>query len=299
MISRNVSIQGVIYDTHDIQTIEHNYTADKTFIGVLSHSTNNGGSEVTSWYDFDLDESLTKTSAEELMLTHDNFQEAVDVDTAVSNAVDNVLVDILPLLDDEQAERVKNLFKPWAVDKLYEIGDRVLYNHILWKCVQQHTSQEDWTPDAAASLWSRTGQNPEDPNGIPTWIQPTGAQDAYQTGDKVIHNNTVYISTVDNNTWEPGVYFGWDVVSDESDENDISSDPEPIIDPTDPTDPEPTTEPTEPVDEPSNYIYAWVQPTGAQDAYQTGDEVTHNGYVWVSTSDNNVWEPGVYGWEQE
>ena len=210
MIERNVSIQGVIYNTHEIQTIEHNYSANKTFIGILSHkNTDDGSIETSSWYDFDLDESLTKTSAEELMLTHDNFQEAVDVDTAVSNAVDNVLVDILPLLDDEQAEQVKNFFKPWAVDKCYEVGDRVLYNDILWKCIQAHTSQEDWTPDVSASLWSRTGQNPENPDATPEWIQPTGAQDAYQTGDKVTHNGYVWVSTTDNNVWEPGVY-GWE-----------------------------------------------------------------------------------------
>lgn len=40
----------------------------------------------------------------------------------------------------------------------------------------------------------------------------------------------------------------------------------------------------------------WVQPTGGHDAYQTGDQVTHNGQTWTSTVDANVWEPGVYGW---
>lgn len=42
----------------------------------------------------------------------------------------------------------------------------------------------------------------------------------------------------------------------------------------------------------------WVQPTGAQDAYQIGDRVTHNGSTWESTAANNVWEPGVFGWVQ-
>ena len=44
-------------------------------------------------------------------------------------------------------------------------------------------------------------------------------------------------------------------------------------------------------------IPAWVQPTGAQDAYQSGDKVKHNSKAWISNVDNNVWEPGVYGWE--
>lgn len=46
-------------------------------------------------------------------------------------------------------------------------------------------------------------------------------------------------------------------------------------------------------------IPEWKQPTGAQDAYKKGDVVRHNGFVWESTADSNVWEPGVYGWTQK
>lgn len=49
-----------------------------------------------------------------------------------------------------------------------------------------------------------------------------------------------------------------------------------------------TTEPT---------VAAWVQPTGAHDAYGLGDQVTHGGHLWQSNVDANVWEPGVYGWD--
>lgn len=52
------------------------------------------------------------------------------------------------------------------------------------------------------------------PGEIPVWKQPTGAQDAYMIGDKVHFpdaDGPVYISTVDNNVWQPGVY-GWDEV---------------------------------------------------------------------------------------
>ena len=45
-------------------------------------------------------------------------------------------------------------------------------------------------------------------------------------------------------------------------------------------------------------IPEWKQPTGAQDAYAKGDKVRHNGKVWQSNTDNNVWEPGVYGWDE-
>jgi len=45
-------------------------------------------------------------------------------------------------------------------------------------------------------------------------------------------------------------------------------------------------------------IPEWKQPTGAQDAYAKGDKVRHNDKVWQSNTDNNVWEPGVYGWDE-
>lgn len=43
-------------------------------------------------------------------------------------------------------------------------------------------------------------------------------------------------------------------------------------------------------------IPEWVQPESTN-PYKTGDKVRHNGKVWVSNCDNNVWEPGVYGWD--
>ena len=46
-------------------------------------------------------------------------------------------------------------------------------------------------------------------------------------------------------------------------------------------------------------IDLWVQPQGSADAYMKGDKVSHNGKHWVSDIDNNVWEAGVYGWEEQ
>lgn len=45
-----------------------------------------------------------------------------------------------------------------------------------------------------------------------------------------------------------------------------------------------------------NVIPEWEQPDSTN-PYMMGDKVTHNGKTWESTTDNNVWEPGVYGWE--
>lgn len=107
-------------------------------------------------------------------------------------------------LDDEQAESVTELFLQWESGIAYEIGDRRQYDGLLYRCVQAHTSQDDWTPPAVPALWVRTSTEE-----WPEWIQPTGAHDAYNTGDKVSHNGKHWISAVDANVWEPGVY-GWD-----------------------------------------------------------------------------------------
>ena len=53
-----------------------------------------------------------------------------------------------------------------------------------------------------------------------------------------------------------------------------------------------------PIPEPPPEIEPWVQPTGTQDAYNMGDQVTHNGATWTSTVDANTWEPGVFGWSE-
>ncbi len=91
------------------------------------------------------------------------------------------------------------------------------------------------------------------------WRQPVGAHDAYPRGASVTHNAADWESLMSGNVWEPGV-SGWQQKT-----GDGSPAP-------------------------------WIQPTGAHDAYQMGDKVTHNAEVWVSTANDNVWEPGVYGW---
>ena len=111
-------------------------------------------------------------------------------------------------LTDADAIDVPELFPKWTL-KEYAFGDRVRYEDILYKCLQAHTSQSDWTPDVAVSLWVRV----DDPSiEFPEWKQPTGAQDAYMKGDKVSYNGKHYISIVDNNVWSPTTY-GWEEVA--------------------------------------------------------------------------------------
>lgn len=87
----------------------------------------------------------------------------------------------------------------------YFAGERVSYNNLLYRCIQNHTSQEDWTPDVAVSLWVEI---PDPAEEWPEWKQPAGAHDTYSKGDKVSHNEKHWISEIDNNAYEPGVY-GW------------------------------------------------------------------------------------------
>lgn len=108
-------------------------------------------------------------------------------------------------LTDSEAFDVAELFPMWKVDTEYAVGDRVQYDSKLYKCIQSHTSQADWIPTEAVSLWTEVADPAIE---FPEWVQPTGAHDAYMTGDKVSHNEKHWISDVDNNVWMPGVY-GW------------------------------------------------------------------------------------------
>lgn len=108
-------------------------------------------------------------------------------------------------LDDDTAITAVELFPAWAIGVAYAVGARINYGGLLYKCAQAHTSQADWTPDATPALWVRVDDPGED---WPEWRQPAGAHDAYEKGYKVSHNEKHWISDVDGNVWEPGVY-GW------------------------------------------------------------------------------------------
>lgn len=100
----------------------------------------------------------------------------------------------------------ENVFPEWDSDGYsYFAGEKVTYNGIYYRCIQNHTSQSDWAPDVAVSLWVAIADPADE---WPEWVQPTGYHDAYGAGDKVSHNDKHWTSDVDDNVWEPGVY-GW------------------------------------------------------------------------------------------
>ena len=105
---------------------------------------------------------------------------------------------------DEQALDNILAFPKWEVNKEYEKDFRLRYEDVLYKVLQNHTSQSDWTPDIAVSLYVKVSIEE-----YPDWVQPQGSHDAYNLGDKVTHLEKHWVSTMDNNVWEPSV-TGWD-----------------------------------------------------------------------------------------
>lgn len=110
-------------------------------------------------------------------------------------------------LDDDAAQRVDMLFDEWTAGASYKTGDIIRYKAGLYRVLQNVPSaQADHMPDKAVSLYKKIG---EPTGGLFPWSQPQGAHDAYKKGDKVSHKGKTWVSTVDNNVWEPGVY-GWE-----------------------------------------------------------------------------------------
>lgn len=115
-------------------------------------------------------------------------------------------------LRDEDALGAVELFPVWQSGRSYAVGERLRYEDKLYKVNQVHTSQSDWMPDETPALYSEVAM----PGVIPVWRQPTGAQDAYNTGDRVRYpdaDGAVYESAIDGNIWSPEAYpAGWRAV---------------------------------------------------------------------------------------
>lgn len=173
------------------------------------------------------------------------------------------------LTDAEGLENVE-LFAQYAVGKDYAVGDRFQYNGELYKVLQAHTSQQSWVPGTGTeSLYVRvddihagTAEDPIPYNGNMELIE-----NLYYTQDGVLYRCTRSTGTAVYNALSELVGIYVEVV---------------------------TSEPEEPT---GDEVAEWVQPDSTN-PYMTGDRVLHNGSTWESTVDNNVWEPGVYGWAE-
>lgn len=108
-------------------------------------------------------------------------------------------------LTDEDALQAVKLFPQWAVEHAYVVGERLQYKNVLYRVVQAHTSQTDWTPDITPAMFVVVSLDE-----WPEFVQPTGAHDAYKKGDKVTFEGKHYISLIDANVYSPAAYpAGW------------------------------------------------------------------------------------------
>lgn len=152
----------------------------------------------------------------------DNFEEVIDdtVDKALRIKMEEVeqkeesLTKVAKVVansvtDDMIALQIQEFYDIWEANISYTKNQYVRHNDILYKVLSDHVSQAGWAPDVAASLFAKVLTDPTGET-ILEWVQPDSTN-PYMKGDKVIHNDVTYISTVDNNVWEPGVY-GWDVI---------------------------------------------------------------------------------------
>ena len=118
----------------------------------------------------------------------------------------DLLSGTLPIAPAEIAQKNVDWYKQWSAGERLSVGDRRAYEGTLYEVVQAHTTQSGWEPPNVPALFKRVWTEE-----YPEWIQPTGAHDAYAKDAKVTHNGKKWISTADNNVWEPGVY-GWDEI---------------------------------------------------------------------------------------
>ena len=107
--------------------------------------------------------------------------------------------------DDENALESIELFPKWTVGIAVKAGERYRHQSLLWRVVQDHTTQADWEPQNTPALWTEVSLDE-----WPEWVRPTGAHNAYNQGDKVTFEGQHYISLIDGNTYSPAEYpAGW------------------------------------------------------------------------------------------
>lgn len=115
-------------------------------------------------------------------------------------ALIDALIKLRDAADDALALATVGAYPEWKEDVSYEMGERVVYEGTLYKCIQNHTSITAWNPSDAISLWAEVLI--PDPDVIPDWVQPESTN-PYMMGDKVRHNGKVWESAIDYNVYEP------------------------------------------------------------------------------------------------
>lgn len=203
-LNRNVMMpDGAVRGWHVVDNILHIAGQETRYEVISTVSETETEDPYRTSIVLDLDDSLTFAGAYANLESDERFAEYTDPAQAA-------LDEVLPILTDDQAVTVPDAFPSWKPDTEYKVGDRRNHEGVLYKCLQAHTSQEDYSPDKAVSLWARM-LNP-DPEVIPVWVQPDSTN-SYMKGDKVHYptaDDPIYISIQDYNVFAPDV-AGWEL----------------------------------------------------------------------------------------
>ena len=197
---------------------------------IISYHSNQSAAPLTEVIQDDPEIDISKLQGYKLVQQDDGLHLVFDQDKYDQSIIDQkkkestdeaekladelILANVLASATDAQAYSMRYLYPVWSSDSVeYKKDERLIYNDKFYKVLQDHTSQESWTPDAASSLFVEIS----DPNvEYPEFKQPTTAENAYQKNDKVTYNGKKYISLIDNNTWSPDAYpAGWQLVESE------------------------------------------------------------------------------------
>ena len=161
--------------------------------------------------DFEVYEKITSLQDENKILIEDNKQlnhakdELIQKNASLTKVAKIVANEVT---DDVVALEIQEFYDEWQVGVTYAVGRYIRYEEVLYKVITAHTSQEGWTPDSATSLFAKVLIDLD--GGVLEWEQPDSTN-PYMKGDKVIFEGVTYVSTVDNNVWQPGIY-GWEIV---------------------------------------------------------------------------------------
>lgn len=161
--------------------------------------TSNNVEEAMEYFDLYLDERTRR------LKRNDPNQRIVD---KLAINIENIemfqkqLEAITDTLTDEEAKGLNLLFEEWRPSEVYKIGDRIRYNGVLYKCLEGNNATMETPPSVMPSVWTEIFAETVGEE-IPAWEQPEEGN-GYADGDRVIHNDIIYISQVDNNIWEPG-----------------------------------------------------------------------------------------------
>lgn len=112
-------------------------------------------------------------------------------------------------LDDITISEHPSLFPTWSEKWTGKAGTILMDEGKLYRSIHDVTNvAQNTKPSETPSMWTAISDPTQE---YPEWVQPIGAHDAYSSGDKASHNDKNWVSTVDGNVWEPGVY-GWEEV---------------------------------------------------------------------------------------